>query len=99
MPSREERLAQNEARFREINESAQPQRERQGGGRFVCECADLSCTRWIDVPLDVYEEVRRNPRRFLIIAGHEVPDIESVVDRGDGFFVIEKGDDVADEVE
>jgi hypothetical protein len=43
--------------------------------------------------------VRRNPRRFLIIAGHEVPDIESVVDRGDGFFVIEKGDDVADEVE
>jgi hypothetical protein len=43
MPSREERLAMNEARFREINESAQPQRESQGSGRFVCECADRGC--------------------------------------------------------
>ena len=51
MPSREERLAQNEARFREINESAQPQRESHGEGRFVCECADRGCMQWIEVSL------------------------------------------------
>jgi len=95
MPSREERLAANEARFREINESAQPQRESHGTGRFVCECADRSCTAWIDVSPEVYAEVRSHPLRFLVAPTHEIPDLETVVERGDGFFVIEKPDEVA----
>ena len=94
MPSREERLAANEARFREINESAQPQRESQGTGRFVCECADLSCTVWIEVPPDEYTAVRANTHRFVIAPGHQVPDVESIVERHDGYFVVEKPLDV-----
>jgi hypothetical protein len=95
MPSREERLAANEARFREINEGAQPQRERGAGGRFVCECGDLSCTHWLTMPLDDYEEVRRHPRRFVIDPTHEMPDVERVVERGDGWSVVEKPEDLA----
>lgn len=90
MPSREERLAQNEARFREINESAQPQRESHGEGRFVCECADRGCMLWIELTRDEYAAVRRNPRRFIVAPSHEIPDVESVVDRKPGYFVIEK---------
>jgi hypothetical protein len=90
MPSREERLAQNEARFREINESAQPRRESQGEGRFVCECADRGCMQWIEVSTADYTAVRQNPRRFIVAPSHEVPDVESVVERKPGYFVIEK---------
>jgi hypothetical protein len=99
MPSRAERLAANEARFREINESAQPQRESQGSGRFVCECADRSCTAWIEIPLSDYRAVRGNPRWFIVTPSHEMPDIEGIVERHEGWFVVEKPDDVAHVVE
>ena len=99
MPSRKERLAQNEARFREINESAQPQRETQGGGRFVCECADRGCMQWIEVSPAEYAAVRQHPRRFLIAPSHEVPDIETIIERKSGYFVIEKPEEVAHIVE
>jgi hypothetical protein len=95
MPSREERLAANEVRFREINEAAQPRRESAGGGRFVCECADRSCAAWIDMTLAEYLEVRKNPRHFVVKPSHEVPDLESIVARGEHFFVVEKPEDVA----
>jgi hypothetical protein len=88
--NREERLAANEARFREINEGAQPQRESRGEGRFVCECADRSCMQWIEVPAAAYTAVRSHPRRFILAAGHEVLDVETIVDRGDGYVVVEK---------
>src|SRR5947199_7960600 len=99
MPSREERLAQNEVRFREINESAQPQREQHGEGRFVCECADRSCMAWIEVSLGKYAAVRANPRHFIVAPTHEIPDVETVVERGPGYYVIEKPEAVAHVVE
>jgi hypothetical protein len=99
VPSREERLAANEVRFREINESAQPQRESQGSGRFVCECADRGCMAWLEVPTDEYAEVRQNPRRFVVAPAHEVPDVETIVERRPGYFVIEKPEEVAHVVE
>jgi hypothetical protein len=99
VPTREERLAANEARFRDINEAAQPQREEQGGGRFVCECADRNCAAWLTLTLAEYAAVRRNPRRFVVAPGHEPPDIEQVVERHDGWLLIEKPDEVAHIVE
>jgi hypothetical protein len=95
VPSREERLAANEVRFREINESAQPQRESQGTGRFVCECADRGCMAWLEVPLAEYAAVRQNPLRFIVSPTHEIPDIEDIVEKRPGYFVIEKPADVA----
>lgn len=99
MPSREERLAQNEVRFREINESAQPQRESQGTGRFVCECADRSCMAWLEIPLEAYATVREHSRWFLVMPTHEIPDVESIVEREAGYFVVEKPEAVAHIVE
>jgi hypothetical protein len=92
---RDERLAANEARFREINESAQPQRKSQGEGRFVCECADRSCSRWITMTATEYAAVREHPRHFLVLPGHENPEVENIVERHVGYFVIEKPEEVA----
>src|SRR3954454_24783134 len=94
-PSRDERVAATEARFRQINESAQPQRESQGEGRFVCECADRSCSRWITMTAAEYAAVRGPPRGFLVLPSHENPEVESIVARHVGYFVIEKPEEVA----
>jgi hypothetical protein len=37
-----------------------------------------------------YERVRADPRRFVVVAGHEVPDAESVVERHPGYLLVEK---------
>jgi hypothetical protein len=39
-----------------------------------------------------YEYIRFDPRRFVMIAGHELPEIESVVQRRAGYVAIEKRD-------
>jgi hypothetical protein len=93
--TREERLAANEARFREMNEGAQPRREATGEGRFICECADRGCTLWVEMTPAEYGAVRAHQRRFLVKPTHEIPDVETVIERHDRYFVIEKPEDVA----
>ena len=57
---------------------------------FVCECADPSCADKIEAPLEEYEEVRGDPRLFLVKPGHVDVEIERVVsDEGD-YEVVEK---------
>src|SRR4051794_18878771 len=95
MPTRQERLAANEARFREINEAVQPQRESQGSGRYLCECGDRGCMAWVDMTPEEYHRVRANARHFLVRPGHELPDVESIVERGEHYFVVEKPEELA----
>ncbi len=95
MPSREERLAANEARFREINESAQPRRESEGEGRYVCECADAGCVAWLELTNDEYRRVRENPMHFAIKPSHEVNEVETVIERTDRYYVVEKPSTIA----
>jgi len=37
-----------------------------------------------------YEAVRADSRRFALTPGHELPDVERVVDRHPGYLVVEK---------
>lgn len=90
---REERLAQNEALFREVNERLEELGRRtgtaEGGLDLVCECADETCVRRIRLSVRDYERVRAHPRRFVVLPGHEV-DVERLVARTDGYLVVEK---------
>jgi hypothetical protein len=97
----EERASRNEALFREVNERVEElhgRLESDEGGDFVCECADDGCTRRIHVPLDTYERVRSDPRRFFVLPGHERLELERVVEERDRFLVVEKSTPVAVEV-
>jgi hypothetical protein len=93
----EERAARNEALFREVNEqvrsisASQPSTPAE---KFliICECSDDRCTERVSLPLGVYESVRANPRRFVVVAGHD-NDFERVVERSDGYAVVEKEGD------
>ena len=37
-----------------------------------------------------YERVRADPTHFAVLPGHEIPDVEDVVGRNEGFLVVRK---------
>jgi hypothetical protein len=89
----EERAARNEALFREVNEEIRDLDARSGGGAtslFVCECADAGCVASLSIPRAAYMAVRANPRRFVVAPGHENAELETVVERPEGYVVVEK---------
>jgi hypothetical protein len=89
-----ERLAKREALLRAANEEiARIDAGFSGDGaalEIICECARNDCVELIAVSPADYRKARSEPRRFLLVAGHELPEIEGVVDRSDGFVVVEK---------
>jgi len=97
---RRERIARNENAFRQLNESIENSVHRRRAdedlGGFVCECGDEDCEDIVRLPLTAYEEIRGDSRLFFTVPGHEVPDAEDVVRRGDGYYVVRKHVDVAD---
>lgn len=92
----QQRIANNEDTFRDVNESIArgqwPGEPGQAIG-FRCECARLGCNVLIELTPREYERVRRNGRRFVLVAGHEIPEAEAVVERADGYVVVEKRDE------
>lgn len=57
---------------------------------FLCECATEGCSETIELTREQYEAIRSEPARFVTLAGHERADLERVVERRDGFVVVEK---------
>ena len=90
--SEAEKIARNEALFREVNERIAETAERfdTDEARFVCECADPSCTERVDVTLTDYEGVREDGARFLLLPGHEDKRVESIVEIDGDHAVVEK---------
>jgi hypothetical protein len=90
------RVAGNEALFREVNEAIERGQwpgEEDSPAAFRCECARLDCNKLISLTPREYERVRATPRRFLVIPGHEVKELETVVGTGSGYIVVEKRDE------
>jgi hypothetical protein len=95
-----QRVAMNEATFRKVNEGMESGQEPSGLLTFVCECGRLGCNKLIALTRPEYEAVRANPRRFAIVDGHEIDEVEDVVERTDRFIVVEKrGEPEAEVVE
>jgi hypothetical protein len=96
--SREERVARNETLFRQVNERIKDVSDGVDTASptdFLCECGDPECTEPVSLTPIEYEEVRRNPRHFAILPGHDDPEIEVVVARNERFAVVEKTDPAA----
>ena len=93
MDSRQQRVARNEALFREVNERIREINAEMAGDEmsdFLCECGDDECTQAIVLAPHEYEAVRANPKRFVIVPGHEIPDVERVISVNERFMVVEK---------
>jgi hypothetical protein len=91
---RARRIGANEALFREVNERFEGLNEAFAAitdtFEITCECGDVSCVERITVPLEEYERIRDDSALFLIVAGHEISDVEDVVERHDGHVVVRK---------
>jgi hypothetical protein len=102
MSSREERVARNEALFREVNERIEQVHEdaRDLGANdtfaVLCECGDQNCVEEVQLTTQRYEQVRADPRTFVIVPGHAIPEVEEIVDEGAGFEVVRKHDEEAE---
>jgi hypothetical protein len=94
LQAREARLARNQALFRSINERVEELAETHGLTKaigFVCECANPDCASGlIELDLNEYEEVRRDPRHFPVLADHVFPEVEDVVSDHGRYVVVEK---------
>jgi hypothetical protein len=96
MSPRQERAIRNEELFREVNSHIA---EMEAKARrtdwdeplpLVCECAQTGCSVPIEVDPATFERVRAEPLCFLVAPGHEQPEIESVVERREGYLIVEK---------
>jgi hypothetical protein len=76
------RIGFNEARFRNVNEDIGRLALDAGPRTFeiVCECGSAGCTKLITVTPDAYCAVRSWPDRFFVRAGHEIDEVEAVVE-------------------
>ena len=94
MDERARRIGENEALFRLVNERIEGLGEAFGAitesMTIVCECGDGSCVEQIELSVADYERIRSDPTLFVIVRGHEIPDVEDVVERSDGFDVVRK---------
>jgi hypothetical protein len=91
--SERDRVAENEATFRRANEALFRSFQELGPDElapFLCECGDDRCTQTIRLKLEEYEEVRGQPGRFVVVPGHEILEVERVVEAGERYEVVEK---------
>jgi hypothetical protein len=96
-----EQRARNEILFREVNERVEEINQGLDGRRnermiFVCECGDTGCLEQIELTRAQYESIRANPKHFAVLPGHEDTRIARVVERHQGFLVVEKQGEAAE---
>jgi hypothetical protein len=94
-----ERNAATQNRYRELNEHlSQVYNQfvaRADSGKKVselfelfCECGQQTpCGERVKVSAVTYERVRADPTTFILSPGHEAPDVEEMIEHGDGFLV------------
>jgi hypothetical protein len=87
---RRERAAKNQSLFREVNERIGELSGSMSRTWFICECANESCEEGISLSREVYERIRSEPNSFFVVKGHEVPEVEQVIDSADGYVVVAK---------
>jgi hypothetical protein len=102
MDERARRIGENEILYRTVNEKIEDLNEAFGTltdtMTVVCECGDATCVEQIELDVATYERIRAEPTLFVIVPGHVELDVESIVERGDGFEVVRKEEGEAAEL-
>jgi hypothetical protein len=94
---RRERAAQNEQALQEHNQRLAELGEQGGVSQdeampFACECDDPACGETVMLPLGEYERVTALEDRFVVVAGHEDPAVERVIDAHGDYLIVSKPD-------
>jgi hypothetical protein len=91
---RERRIGLNESVFRKLNEQLKQLADQFELGDdsllLVCECGYAECQKRLRVPPARYEGVRADSVRFIVAPGHELEDVEEVVETSGEFNIVAK---------
>ena len=95
MPSRHERLEQNQKMFRDANGRLEVAVEENAldGVRpvpFLCECADVDCRGRVEITTGDYDAAHIDPDQYVILPGHPTIDGEEIVEDNVTYLVVEK---------
>ena len=96
MDPREKRMTENETLFREVNERVEDTVERfhdagdASAAEFFCECANPDCTFRISLTRSEYGAVRADPRQFVVLPLHFTPEVETLVTKTEGYWLVRK---------
>jgi len=90
-----ERIAKNETVFRAANLEIESAERELGGGadqplEVLCECGRPGCSGVITLTAAEYEGVHSEDDRFIVLRGHESPEIERVVEERADYLVVDK---------
>lgn len=89
-----QRAAAAEVNGRRVNEAIE-RGTQADAAVFVCECGNLGCNATVELTIPAYEQVRTGFERFLVLPGHELTEIERVVERHEDYLVVAKQDGLA----
>ena len=84
------RVAAAEINGRQVNEAIERGVTEANSAVFVCECGYFGCSTTIELSIPAYEAVRTDFDRFLVAPGHEIEEIEEVVERHPDYLVVVK---------
>jgi hypothetical protein len=95
MDPRLERIAKNEAVFRESNREIERAEREHGAAadgvlEVLCECGQDSCSGMITLTAAEYNRVHTQKDRFVVLQGHQNDQIERVVDDRGAYLVVDK---------
>lgn len=89
-----ERNAEVQNAYRHANEAVVELSETFGLGgvdqdrlSVFCECGAPGCSEAIELDRREYEEVRRDGRHFVLVAGHETEAVEHIIVRTDRYVI------------
>jgi Tfp pilus assembly protein PilX len=93
--NRNERISKNETVMRAANRELQHAEEEVSNGsatrlEVLCECGRDDCDGVLTITLGEFEEVHSQGDRFVVLYGHNTPDIETVVEEREGYLVVDK---------
>jgi hypothetical protein len=97
-----QRAARNEEVFRDVNERIEEGAEQHavtGPLPFHCECSRATCLETIEIPPGHYEAIVHERYHFVVIPGHEEPEIERVLRTEAEFLVVEKIGEARDQID
>lgn len=90
--------ASAEINGRRVNEAIERGGGEDGTAVFVCECGHLGCTTTIELSIAAYEAVRTDFDRFFVAPGHEIAQVDEVVERHPDHIVVVKREGEAREM-
>lgn len=83
------RAAAAEINGRRVNEAIEPESPERSAV-FVCECGHFGCSETVEISVAGYEAVRTDFDRFFVVPGHEIDEVDEVVERHSDYLVVVK---------